>query len=106
MKIVEFYEENGTSRSRNFLQAGAGAAQKWTGSATLLLSGELKARAFQNTCFSGLPKLRTRVKIFMRLRLRVKTFMRLRLHHNDVFSLRIRLRFRNTVTVTVTVIPT
>jgi hypothetical protein len=28
--------ENGRSRSRNFLQAGAGAAQKWTGSATLL----------------------------------------------------------------------
>jgi hypothetical protein len=39
MKIVDFfYGENGPSRSRNFLQAGAGAAQKWTGSATLLLS--------------------------------------------------------------------
>jgi hypothetical protein len=40
MKIVEFYEENSPSRSRswNFLQAGAGAgaAQKWTGSATLI----------------------------------------------------------------------
>jgi hypothetical protein len=38
MKFVEFYEENGLSRSQNFLQAGAGAAPKWTGSATLLVS--------------------------------------------------------------------
>jgi hypothetical protein len=38
MKIVEFFEENGTSRSRNFLQAGAEDAQKWTGSATLVLT--------------------------------------------------------------------
>jgi hypothetical protein len=42
MKIVEFflitvYGENGPSWSwsRNFCQAGAGAAQKWTGSAKL-----------------------------------------------------------------------
>jgi hypothetical protein len=38
MKIVELHEENGPSWRRNFLQAGAGAAQKWTGSATLLLT--------------------------------------------------------------------
>jgi hypothetical protein len=38
MKIVEFYEDNCPSRSRNFRQAGAGAAQKWTGSATLVKS--------------------------------------------------------------------
>jgi hypothetical protein len=42
MKIVEFfsllYRENGLSQSRNFCQAGAGAraAQKRTGSATLV----------------------------------------------------------------------
>jgi hypothetical protein len=36
MKIVEFYEENG--QSRNFWQAGAGATQKWTGSATPVFS--------------------------------------------------------------------
>jgi hypothetical protein len=37
MKVVEFYVENCPSQSRNFWQAeaGAGAAQKWTGSATL-----------------------------------------------------------------------
>jgi hypothetical protein len=37
MKIVELYEENGPSRSRNFLQAGAGAAQKWKLPAPVIL---------------------------------------------------------------------
>jgi hypothetical protein len=50
MKIAKFYEENGSSWSRNFLQAGAGAAQKWTGSATLLVTNS----KFKNL-FSGVP---------------------------------------------------
>jgi hypothetical protein len=44
MKIVEFYEENCRSWSRNFRQEGAGAAQKWAGSATLV--PELNVRKY------------------------------------------------------------
>jgi hypothetical protein len=51
MKIVEFYEENGPSRSRNFSQAGAraGATKKWTGSATLLFTLNTK-RLISGSC--------------------------------------------------------